>query len=123
VDDQVEEPVAGDAYGEDDGGAAVFFYEEVDEPEAGAPDEAHEETVGNGIGGELEGEMGVAFVDIDVLDIEEEQDGPEEVDPLGGHEQKAERYGGSEFFCAEADAEMTENHAIGFVVPILICAA
>jgi len=114
VDDQVEEPVAGDAAGQDDSGSPVFFYEEVDQAEAGAPDDAHKETVCNGVGGELEGKVGITFVDVDVFDVEEEHHGPDEVDPLGCHEQEAERYGGSEFFCAEADAEMTENHVIGF---------
>ena len=68
----------------------------------------------DGIGGKIEGEVGVAFVDVDVFDVEEEQCGPEEVDPLGCQEEKTEGDGRGEFFCAEADAEVTENHMIGF---------
>jgi len=114
VDDEVEEPVAGDAQGKCERGAPVFFYEEVDEAEAGAPDDAHEEAVGDGIGGEVEGEVGIGLVDVDVFDVEEEERGPEEVDPLGCEEEEAEGEFWGEFFCAEADAEMTEDHEIGF---------
>ena len=107
VNDEVEEPVAGDAEAKNYRAFAVLFYKVVYQSEAGAPYDAHEEAVGDGVGRELEGKVGVAFVDVDVFDVEEQEDGPEKVDPLGCHEEKTEGKGGCEFFCAEADAEMT----------------
>jgi hypothetical protein len=53
---------------------------------------------------------GVARIDLDTLDTQEDEVRPEQVRELAGQEEGAERHGGNGPLGAEPDSEMSDEH-------------
>ncbi len=113
--EEVEEPVAHDEGRERQRrGCTSAAHEEVEAGQSGTPDEQGDQAVRVGVAHEMQRRHDrVARSDVDRLETEKQEGGPQQVGELRREEEGAERDRRDHPLGAEAEGEVADEHGVG----------
>ncbi|GGM92105.1 hypothetical protein GCM10010967_26450 [Dyadobacter beijingensis] len=102
MDDQVEKPVAEHRQTDDHRAAEIFLEYPINTPANKSPYNAHYEAMRVGIMYKFKRrDFRKAWTNPDLLDVQQQQERPENVDELDGDKQREQRYPGGNFLHPE----------------------